>query len=209
VFRVTQRPQIHTNGFHFAFDLGQHGSLGYVLPTWLGDQPLEPELLQAVHSSMLVKLTQQGGSSTLTSTAAADASNGGRWVGPAGSAAHLNELHSVLAGLAQQHQPEGANVTEDKNEQLDEEEVQHQQQRLLWLQAHQAHDDGVTGLRAAAAADRQCMMGPASTLTVIHLPLRPECDEVHQKLDHLRPTLLLFLRKLRCLMLTDAEAEQV
>ncbi|XP_071961958.1 uncharacterized protein [Antedon mediterranea] len=35
VFRVTDRPEIHSNGFHICFDR-QTDPLGYILPTWIG-----------------------------------------------------------------------------------------------------------------------------------------------------------------------------
>ena len=37
VFKITDAPQIHSRGFHVAFDLGRHPALGYVLPTWVPD----------------------------------------------------------------------------------------------------------------------------------------------------------------------------
>lgn len=37
VFKVTDAPQIHSRGFHVAFDLTLHAALGYVLPTWVED----------------------------------------------------------------------------------------------------------------------------------------------------------------------------
>ena len=86
--------------------------------------------------------------------------------------------------------------------------------QLLWLQEQAAAaagaGDAAGGPQAAAApAERNKLLAPGSNLTAIHLPLRPGCDEVGQKLDHLRPTLLLFLRKLRCLMLTDTVSGEV
>ena len=41
VFRVTDTPQVHSGGYHVAFDLQAHSSLGYVLPTWVGEGPEE------------------------------------------------------------------------------------------------------------------------------------------------------------------------
>jgi hypothetical protein len=35
VFKVSRRPEIHSNGFHFCFDTKLHGALGMVLPEWL------------------------------------------------------------------------------------------------------------------------------------------------------------------------------
>eukprot|EP00878_Enallax_costatus_P012106 GHUV01012639.1.p1 GENE.GHUV01012639.1~~GHUV01012639.1.p1 ORF type:complete len:977 (+),score=346.52 GHUV01012639.1:3040-5970(+) len=52
------------------------------------------------------------------------------------------------------------------------------------------------------------LLGTGGNLTAMYLPLKPGCDEVGQKLSQLRPTLLLFLRKLGCLMLTDAEQQE-
>lgn len=206
VFRITQCPHIHTNGFHFAFDLTQHGNLGYVLPTWLGDQPLEPELLQALENSALLKLKQQqlggGGSSGSKEDDSAAVS----------AAAVDSDVGKLLAELMQQQQDE----PEEQEEQLDEEEMRHQQQQQVWLQqlgsgnplsgAESFVGESPSAITTAAVAAAEHMLGG---LTAIHLPLRPECDEVSQKLDTLRPTLLLFLRKLRCLMLTDAVAGEV
>lgn len=71
-------------------------------------------------------------------------------------------------------------------------------------------DTGSTRIDRVAADDRlQVMLGCSGNLTALHLPLKPGCDDVGQKLSQLRPTLLLFLRKLRCLMLTDAEQGEV
>jgi hypothetical protein len=52
------------------------------------------------------------------------------------------------------------------------------------------------------------LLGPSS-MTLLHLPLQPGSEEVGQKLAQLRPTLLLFLRQLRCLVLSDADAGTV
>jgi hypothetical protein len=35
VFRVTDAPQVHSNGFHVTFDITRHKALGYILPTWV------------------------------------------------------------------------------------------------------------------------------------------------------------------------------
>jgi hypothetical protein len=61
-------------------------------------------------------------------------------------------------------------------------------------------------LPAGAALSR--LLGPSS-MTLLHLPLKPGSEDVGQKLAQLRPTLLLFLRQLRCLVLSDAEAGTV
>ena len=39
VFKVTDVAEIHSNGFHISFDLIQHQSLGYILPTWVPVRP--------------------------------------------------------------------------------------------------------------------------------------------------------------------------
>ena len=36
VFKVTDAAEIHSRGFHISFDLLQHETLGYILPTWIG-----------------------------------------------------------------------------------------------------------------------------------------------------------------------------
>ena len=39
VFRVTDSPEIHSNGFHIRFDVNS-GPLGYIMPHWIDtDQP--------------------------------------------------------------------------------------------------------------------------------------------------------------------------
>ncbi|DBA78596.1 TPA: hypothetical protein ACH3X1_008526 [Trebouxia sp. C0004] len=39
VFKVTDVAEIHSSGFHISFDLIQHQSLGYILPTWVPVRP--------------------------------------------------------------------------------------------------------------------------------------------------------------------------
>ncbi len=36
VFRVTDRPEVHSNGFHICFDVNS-GPMGYILPHWIGE----------------------------------------------------------------------------------------------------------------------------------------------------------------------------
>ncbi|XP_046887908.1 protein NO VEIN [Hypomesus transpacificus] len=44
VFKVSDRPEIHSNGFHLRFDKTS-GPMGYILPQWVEDQsPLDPPL---------------------------------------------------------------------------------------------------------------------------------------------------------------------
>ena len=35
VFQVSDRPEIHSNGYHFRFDKGKHGAFGTVIPEWI------------------------------------------------------------------------------------------------------------------------------------------------------------------------------
>jgi len=37
VFRVTDAPEIHSNGFHIQFNAKNDNALGFVVPTWIGD----------------------------------------------------------------------------------------------------------------------------------------------------------------------------
>jgi hypothetical protein len=102
-------------------------------------------------------------------------------------------------------------VLQDEDEEQaapDEEEQQHQQQLQLWLQ-ESAAAAAAAGSSIYRPAEASRVLGPGSNLTAIHLPFRAEHEDVGQKLEQLRPTLLLFLRKLRCLMLTDAVAGEV
>ena len=36
MFRVTDRPEVHSNGYHVCFDV-QSGPTGYILPHWIED----------------------------------------------------------------------------------------------------------------------------------------------------------------------------
>lgn len=140
--RVTECPQIHSGGFHFNFDLQLNPQLGYVLPTWIGDQPLQPTLLQSLHSSVLTRLLHQH--------QLQEASGG---------------THAVAAAVEQ--------------------------------------------VASAPAGPALAQLLGGSNMTLLHLPLKPGSEDVGQKLAQLRPTLLLFLRQLRCLVLSDAEAGTV
>jgi|GEM_PF-6647461 len=37
VFQVSDRPEIHSNGYHFRFDKSKHGAFGTVIPEWIED----------------------------------------------------------------------------------------------------------------------------------------------------------------------------
>lgn len=41
VFRVTDAPEVHSNGFHIKFDVNS-GPMGYILPHWITDTDLYP-----------------------------------------------------------------------------------------------------------------------------------------------------------------------
>lgn len=54
------------------------------------------------------------------------------------------------------------------------------------------------------------LLGPGGGLTGLHLPLKTQLqDNVGAQLGEVQPTLLLFLRKLRALAVTDTVAGQV
>uniref|UniRef100_A0A3Q2Y8U5 Wu:fj29h11 n=1 Tax=Hippocampus comes TaxID=109280 RepID=A0A3Q2Y8U5_HIPCM len=57
VFKVTDRPEIHSNGFHLFFDK-TCGPMGYILPHWMDDErPLNPQLNDSfLHSSWTTKI---------------------------------------------------------------------------------------------------------------------------------------------------------
>ena len=38
VFRVTDAPEVHSNGYHIKFDVNS-GPMGYILPHWLDQEP--------------------------------------------------------------------------------------------------------------------------------------------------------------------------
>lgn len=127
--------------------------MGYVLPTWVGSQRLQPTLLDSLQSSVLARLLQQ------------------------------------------------------------------QRQRLLTGSIAAADNDDDSGAAAVSACTADAAAMPAgsalsmllglSNLTLLHLPLKAGSEDVGQKLAQLRPTLLLFLRQLRCLVLSDTEAGTV
>jgi hypothetical protein len=155
------------------------------------------ELQQALDSSSLLNLLllQQQGLSVGSCAEGGDNTNSGL---------QLAELLTLI-------QKQQGQVLQDEDEEQgvqDEEEQQHQQQLQLWLQEGAAAAAAAgTGIDRTAETSR--VLGPGSNLTAIHLPFRAEHEDVGQKLEQLRPTLLLFLRKLRCLMLTGAVAGEV
>ncbi|KAK2885132.1 uncharacterized protein wu:fj29h11 isoform X1 [Channa argus] len=56
VFKVTDCPEIHSNGFHLRFDK-TCGSMGYILPHWTEDErPLDAQLNQLKQSSWTTKI---------------------------------------------------------------------------------------------------------------------------------------------------------
>ena len=42
VFRVTDTPEVHSNGYHIKFDVNS-GPMGYILPHWLEEEPDDGE----------------------------------------------------------------------------------------------------------------------------------------------------------------------
>jgi hypothetical protein len=66
--RVTDAPQIHSNGFHIAFDLSHHQSLGYVLPEWLGQAQVQQAEQAAAASRLRLGAPRPGGSSSSSSS---------------------------------------------------------------------------------------------------------------------------------------------
>lgn len=42
VFQVSDRPEVHSNGYHFRFDRGKHGAFGTVIPEWIDGAPDSP-----------------------------------------------------------------------------------------------------------------------------------------------------------------------
>ena len=38
MFRVTDTPEVHSNGYHIKFDVNS-GPMGYILPHWLEEEP--------------------------------------------------------------------------------------------------------------------------------------------------------------------------
>ncbi|XP_040922726.1 protein NO VEIN isoform X2 [Toxotes jaculatrix] len=56
VFKVTDRPEIHSNGFHLRFDKNC-SSMGYILPHWTEDErPLDPQLRVINQTSWTTKI---------------------------------------------------------------------------------------------------------------------------------------------------------
>ncbi|XP_077359160.1 uncharacterized protein LOC144005104 isoform X2 [Festucalex cinctus] len=56
VFKVTDRPEIHSNGFHLFFDK-TCGPMGYILPHWTDDErPLAPQLHEPFRHSWTTKI---------------------------------------------------------------------------------------------------------------------------------------------------------
>ncbi|XP_077406198.1 uncharacterized protein LOC144038026 isoform X2 [Vanacampus margaritifer] len=56
VFKVTDRPEIHSNGFHLFFDK-TCGPMGYILPHWMDDErPFDPQLHEPFLHSWTTKI---------------------------------------------------------------------------------------------------------------------------------------------------------
>ncbi|XP_061665744.1 uncharacterized protein wu:fj29h11 isoform X2 [Syngnathoides biaculeatus] len=56
VFKVTDRPEIHSNGFHLFFDK-TCGPMGYILPHWMDtERPLDPQLNDTFLQSWTTKI---------------------------------------------------------------------------------------------------------------------------------------------------------
>ncbi|XP_041714657.1 uncharacterized protein wu:fj29h11 isoform X2 [Coregonus clupeaformis] len=56
VFKVTDCPEIHSNGFHLCFDKTS-GPMGYILPHWVDDErPLNTHLADHTHTSWTTKI---------------------------------------------------------------------------------------------------------------------------------------------------------
>ena len=48
VFKVTDRPEIHSNGFHLRFDK-KSGPMGYILPHWVEEErPLDLQQIPSI-----------------------------------------------------------------------------------------------------------------------------------------------------------------
>lgn len=52
VFKVTDVAEIHSSGFHISFDLIQHQSLGYILPTWVPARPHAHPRVRSLQSAV-------------------------------------------------------------------------------------------------------------------------------------------------------------
>uniref|UniRef100_A0A3P9L232 Wu:fj29h11 n=1 Tax=Oryzias latipes TaxID=8090 RepID=A0A3P9L232_ORYLA len=62
VFKVTDCPEIHSNGFHLRFDRSC-GPMGYILPHWTEEErPLDPQLKLISHWTTKIRLPLRSGS---------------------------------------------------------------------------------------------------------------------------------------------------
>ena len=179
--RVTNCPQIHSGGFHFAFNLQQHPEMGYVLPTWVGDKQLQPTLLESLDSSVLTRLLQQ-------------------------QRALREQQQGILEQPQQQDSSDHEQLGEHATVPSDDAASTATRAEGVETSAGRLQAGGAASLPAGVALSQ--LLGP-SNMTLLHLPLKPGSEDVGQKLAQLRPTLLLFLRQLRCLVLSDAEAGTV
>ncbi len=140
--RVTDAPQIHSGGFHIAFDLPRHQSLGYVLPEWLEEAQVQQAEQAAAASRLRLGASPRGGSSSSSSSSSSHATK-----------IVLPFKQSLLADSAAAAAAEGA--------------------------------AGGPGSAAAAALE-----GSSSRA-------------LRHKFADVQPALLLFLRRLRCIAITD------
>ena len=49
VFRITDRPEVHSNGYHICFD-AKNGPIGLILPQWVKEKDLK-EGVHEIHSA--------------------------------------------------------------------------------------------------------------------------------------------------------------
>ena len=67
MFRVTDRPEIHSNGYHICFDVDS-GPMGYILPHWIGKvRKVKVKKTKTLHSEGVTDGLEQDTKSDLTS----------------------------------------------------------------------------------------------------------------------------------------------
>jgi hypothetical protein len=58
VFRITDTPQVHSNGYHIKFD-AKSGPTGYILPHWIADNTQESSALNDWTTRIVLPLKEE------------------------------------------------------------------------------------------------------------------------------------------------------
>ncbi|XP_064610417.1 uncharacterized protein LOC135474759 [Liolophura sinensis] len=150
VFRVTDCPEVHSNGFHIKFDVNS-GPTGYILPHWMEESPEMDKWM----TQIILPFKKEAQTRTL--------------------AARFNDIHpSLLLFLHRLRQLSVINKVENrivsmKRRDLDNNvvEIEHNETTDLWLVVRKALDASQISLQAKSGVEVE------STEIALAFPLKP------------------------------------